>query len=45
MSTAASGHEGVGGDVSEVLLDPNEHKQLGVQTTPSQEMLRCSLGP
>lgn len=45
VGTAASDCEGVGGDVPEVLLGPNEHKQLGVQTAHSQEMLRCSLGP
>ena len=28
VSTAAADCEGVGGDVSEVLLGPNEHKQL-----------------
>ena len=45
VSTAASGHEGVGGDVSEVLLGPSEHKQLIAQNNTLTELLRRFLGP
>ena len=45
VSTAASGHEGVGGDVSEVLLGPSEHKQLIAQTTHSQSCSDVSWAP
>ena len=45
VSIAASGHEGVGGDVSEVLLGPSEHKQLVVQTTHSQSCSDVSRAP